>query len=335
MKDMDYAQCNILVRVREKQLLTNEQFRDMIYAQDENELRHLLSKTPYSAYLPEGGDPIEPVLAALDADEGKTLAWAAEIAPQPDVVAFFALRQDYHNLKVLCKEEILEQPAQSALLTGGLYSVDLLRQLVKTRSCESMPPEMVAAVQDVMDRSESHDDVQQVDVVFDRYYLRQILAIAQNLGDPEVLAFVQYNVDMFNVSVLLRANQQGYGRTFLQSVLSSAGAVRKHEWIEMRDKDLRKLTENLRHSPYSKEVEQAIDGESGLVSATAFDLVRDNALLDYLRKAKLKAFGPLPLLAYLYARELERKNLRIVLKSRRAGFRRAVAEQRLRYSYVV
>ena len=335
MKDIDYAQCNVKVRIEEKKLLTDGQLRELIYAGDGRELRHLLVKTPYDMYLSEDQDPIGSTLMGLETDGGRVLSWAREIAPEPQIVDIFGLRKEYHNLKVLCKEEILGVSADNMLLSGGMFSIDALRHAVKTGTSTLLPEEMLVAIRDVMDRSQEQKDVQQVDVVFDRYYLRQIAAIAAEMEEEAVLSFVQYNADLFNICVLLRANKQGYGRTFLQSVLSSAGKVAKSMWIEMRDKDLRALTNSLLHSPYSDEVRQAIESESGLVSIETFEIVRDNALTEYLKKAKLQAFGPLPLLAFLYAKETERKNMRIILKSRRAGFGRDVAERRLRYSYVI
>ena len=66
---------------------------------------------------------------------------------------------------------------------------------------------------------------------------------------------------------------------------------------------------------------------------TAFELLCDNALMDYIRAAKLRSFGAAHVTAYLAAMENETTAARMILTGRLAGLQPAVIRERLRETY--
>ena len=66
---------------------------------------------------------------------------------------------------------------------------------------------------------------------------------------------------------------------------------------------------------------------------TAFELLCDNALMDYIRAAKLRSFGAAHVSAYLAAMENETTAARMILTGRLAGLQPAVIRERLRETY--
>ena len=68
-------------------------------------------------------------------------------------------------------------------------------------------------------------------------------------------------------------------------------------------------------------------------SLTEFELLCDNALLDYVREAKRKSFGAAHVCAYLAAMESEITAARMILTGRLSGLEPGVIRERLRETY--
>lgn len=331
MKDIDFSQCNTIVRIEEGTLLSQATFDEMLRAHNDADFLRLMERTSYAHDYEAGGTTA--VLNALEKAPGQLTRWALGISPSRELVMLFALRQSYHNLKALSKASILHVDTRAMIHADGLYDVDTLARAVESRHSKALPPIMARAIADVMDRADQHGDVQQVDAVYDRYMLRQMRGIADELGDDTICDFVCYYADMYNISVLLRANRQRRSPSFMQSILSSAGAVNKKVWLAQYDRSADALSTNLLASRYAELLRAAVDAESGRISAARFERIKDNAYCAQLEGAKLTAFGPLPLLAYLYAKDSEWANLRMILKARRSGIDAAAVEERMRNSY--
>ena len=66
---------------------------------------------------------------------------------------------------------------------------------------------------------------------------------------------------------------------------------------------------------------------------TSFELACDNAVNEYLKKAKLVSYGPEALIAYIAAVEGEITAVRMILTGRLAGIEPQVIRERLRDLY--
>ena len=63
------------------------------------------------------------------------------------------------------------------------------------------------------------------------------------------------------------------------------------------------------------------------------DLETDNAFINRIKDAKLEVFGPLPIIAYLYAKENEVKNLRLILVGKENNLPISAIRERMRMNY--
>ena len=69
-------------------------------------------------------------------------------------------------------------------------------------------------------------------------------------------------------------------------------------------------------------------------SPQTFEKYADDALTDILKKAKLKAFGIEPLIAYYFAFETQTKCLRILTECKKNGVENKEITERMRELYV-
>ena len=66
-----------------------------------------------------------------------------------------------------------------------------------------------------------------------------------------------------------------------------------------------------------------------------FEQAIDNATETYLKQARFLVFGPLPVLAFISAKEIEVKNIRLVLTGKINNIESDIVRDRMRLDYAV
>ncbi|MDZ7835309.1 MAG: V-type ATPase subunit [Alkalibacterium sp.] len=69
------------------------------------------------------------------------------------------------------------------------------------------------------------------------------------------------------------------------------------------------------------------------MSTVNVDFETDNAYMEKMREARLESFGPMPVIAYLYAKETEVMNLRLILSGKENGLTADEIRERMRLNY--
>ncbi|QTJ37858.1 hypothetical protein FE324_03350 [Dolosigranulum pigrum] len=138
-------------------------------------------------------------------------------------------------------------------------------------------------------------------------------------------------MDFYNISTLIRAKRQNRGRNFLSTILSDAGSFNKKDLIRQADSGIDGLIDFIKRSRY-KAIVEALDLEDEHVSVV-LDRAFDNAYMTEMKKARLMTFGPLPVLAFLYAKETEVMNLRLILSGKENNIDTELIRERMRLSY--
>ena len=99
--------------------------------------------------------------------------------------------------------------------------------------------------------------------------------------------------------------------------MAKAAVAGEHDFIEY-----------ISHTKYS-------DAAQLLSSSTsAFEKWCDDEIIKYIQSAKMTAFGISPLIAYILAREMEIKAVRIILSGKHNNLPQETIRERLRETYV-
>lgn len=325
MLDIDYASINTAVRIRENDLLTKETFEGLLKAKDFSQAQQLLKSTAYRD-VPEDFEPL------LVAELAKTTDFVTEQVAGAPVAQIFSLIYTYHNLKVLLKNHLAGLELEHLLVQMGVFDLDELRHLVKTEQSEALPELLVQAVQDTCQEYREYGRLESVDVLLDRRYFKHLVAVARELADPAILNMVQAWVDLYNLNCIFRLRDKKLSRAFLMSVLSNEGQLKHTELIALaqanRYDDLLAL---LNETDYASALTGMIDQEGDL--NLSLELARDRVSHVYLDDARFEAFGFLPLLAYNYYKEMEVKNLRLILTGKMNDFDQSMLRERMRPIY--
>lgn len=332
MRDTDYKGINTLIRTYELRLLKKEDFERLIKADSLKAALEFLKGTDYEFDMEE-------VLHTkyfngfLMQHLAKVYADLAETAPQPELVDLFTLHYTYHNLKVLLKERFLGQNHSELLIPIGRVSVDSLRNLVETRESAIAHPIMVEAVRAVEEEYAESHRIEAVTVYMDTYFLRHLRALSDTLDNETITKITDLIIDMYNLSTVVRSQKQNKPRSHLYTMLSSAGSIKKQEIIDEAINGPAAVIRKLYNGQfYSLELEKIITDNS-TVNTLKLDKLMADLIHDVVSSGLYEAFGPMPLIGYLYAKETEVTNLRLVLVGKDNEISEEILRERVRQVY--
>ncbi|WP_375180177.1 V-type ATPase subunit [Enterococcus rotai] len=328
MKETVYNQINPLIRLKETELLSTAQYEQMLNANNTNELKEILKNTVYGTYMTS--DFAEQFEYIYSKEKGKLYEWLYKMAPEPEVITIYTSRMTFHNLKVLTKADLTGKNLDHLFIDDGRYSIETLKSAIRTGISTELPEALMNAVLEVLDYFQESSTLQAIDIIYDRNFLTFQKQLAEKLNNQDILTEVTAFIDLTNISTMARGIIQGQHENFLSTVLSSSGSIAKGRFLDYTEQTLASFTDFVSNTTYGGLVSSIISSETKELDLVAFEKVKDDYLTSLYDKAKIMAFGPLPLLAFLNAKEVEWKNLRLILVSKRSNFPVEVVRERMR-----
>lgn len=328
MKTYSYHELNPLIRLKELELLAPEIFDRLLTATDLNEVQQILSGTFYGDFLEE--DFAETFETNLQKSFNQLIAELIELAPEPEVIWIYTMRFTYHNLKAMMKAELLEQNFDELFLYDGFYSIEQIKSLVKTGQSNSLPTEISATVKAVKEHFSESNSLQGTDIIFDRDFLRNQKIVGEKLGYTALLSEITAFIDFTNMIILGRGIRQKRSKAFLSTVLSSQGSIPKEDLLAVLEQP-QTFADFVLNSHYGNEVSSAV--VDGQVDLAKLEKAKDDYLASLFEAYQVEAFGPLPMLALLHAKETEIKNLRLLVVGKKIGLEQSAIKERMRVTH--
>lgn len=314
MSERTYSQVNTGISVREASFLSPAQFDALLNSSDAEARANLLQGTAYALEA----DQLRQVQVVEQALMKHLLAeydWAYQLAPNPAVVDLFALKYTYHNLKVFLKERATGRDLNFLLLDAGPYSLAVLEQVAKTFSSENCPEFMAQEVAATWQEYVDYQDIRVLEIGMDLAYFDHLKRLAKDLDHPLLKSLVTLTIDCYNVITVERALSLKKPNSFMKQLLSDAGTLSAGEVIQCVEQGhLISWFQQVNPLPYDVELTRYEEQmRSGRVTAETVEYLEHVIKYRILEQASFETDGPLPLARYLFGKELEVKNLRLVL----------------------
>ena len=324
-----YHQLNPLIRLKENELLTPEVFQQLIEASDFKQLEAILAGTVYGTYLEENF--AKNFEKSLNQELLTTFSQLAEAAPNPDLIWIYTMRYTFHNLKVLTKAYYTKNNYDELYLPDGIYSAEELKGAVETGKSSVLPQSLLKSILEVREYMAESNIMQGIDVIYDRQFLTEQRRLADELDYPALTKEIISFIDLTNLTTALRCLEQKRTQGFMSTVLSSSGSIPKDTLMSFAEKGLPAFIDFLLASNYGDLLAPVFEGEE--IDYARLDLLKDDYLSSLFDGAQTIAFGPLPLLAFLNNKDIEVKNLRLILVGKRSGFTKEQIKERMRMTY--
>jgi len=232
-------------------------------------------------------------------------------------------RFDCYNLATLLKASYGGIDAQPYLVDLGNFSLDALETMVKEKNFKELSPLVRDKISYAIQQYESKPrNFPVFDFVFDQVQF-QILCEAMQEESGFLKGFFERMIDLINLRSFLRAKEIFSKEDFLKFIFLSGGRVETKFFTQAFEISAEEFQKEISSFGYGK-----IFGKAGI------DKNIDDYLTEYLKPAKSIVFTKEPLIGWLWAKEIELKNLGLLIRGK---FNRVPADwirAELRETYV-
>ena len=324
-----YHTVNPIIRIKENELLSKDTFEQLIQAPNFEKVAEILAPTVYGKYLGENFQ--YDFEKSLNQELVQTYGELIEIIPNPSLIWLYTMRYTIHNLKVLTKADKIKENYDYLFIPDGFFTMDELKAAIETGESSTLPVSVVKSIQEVRDYFEESRILQGIDVIYDRLYLSEQYHLAKSLKDEAILQAIVATIDLKNIMTTARCLLQKRSYAFMSAVISEYGSIDKELLLDFSTRPLSELIEFLLQSDYRDLIGPALSSEE--IDFSRLSVLTDNYLTTILQVAQTQAFGPLPLLAFLNAKDIEVTNLRLIIVGKRSGFTKEAIYERMRTLY--
>ena len=333
VKETVYAYAVGRIRVLETRLLDKIKLERMVEAPSIDEALRILAETDYANMVAELSDVYD-FEQILKAEIRNTYLLMQKINPEPHLTDLISLKYDIHNLKVLLKGKFLKEASDELLFPVGTIPLDKLKAIVAEENFQELPTALCAAVEQIIEEFHLSGDPQVIELFLDRTLYNMLIGNARDFRSAFLEGLFMREVDLTNIKSFLRIKRMGRNRNFLIKALLPYGSLPTDLFTNLLDEPLEFLTSRLAMSEYDAVVNEGVREWQKSGSMTYFEKLADDFLIDYLQQGKRKTFGLEPLVGYLYAKEIEVKNIRAILVGKINGLPIEAIRERLRNVYV-
>jgi len=310
------------VRVLETRILGRASYERLLDAESFEEQRRILSDTLYGRYL-EGVTTAEGVERALSEALDGVYDFLDEAELPPAVTRFFRVRYDFANLKAALKAQRFGVPVTGMLEELGTVDVEAFM-----RPLDELPAPLGPLAAELLDTEEGEAG-ENLDSAVDGAMFATLVEVARASKSSFLMGLAALMVDIANAKTVLRARIAEMPVAAVRELLIAGGTLPPAQLLDAYQLPVIDLVGVL-----AKNQNLASVGFAGSEDLRRLDVIADNIVVNYLRKARAVSIGPEPVIAYVLAREAEIVALRTVLLGKLSKIDPDVVRERLRDLYV-
>ena len=324
-KREDYLFLSSMLRAREPRMLSRDKAERMLDAPSYGECAKLLTDCGYEDMSQLSASEIDRALSRYRAEIFRELSLQA---PAKDLVDLFRVKYDYHNAKAMLKAEATGSEPLPVMSASGRVSPETMLAAYREERLHELPAPLARAIAEGRELLARTANPQLADFAMDRATFEELRALSAEKGDF-VKGYVSILADSTNLKSAVRTARLGKNADFLRLALVPGGKLDADRFASAGGEGLAALFNGSALAEAASLGAAAAEGGS----MTAFERACDNAVMSYLRGAKLVSFGEEAVLAYLAAVENEITAVRMILTGRLAGIAPQTIRERLRDLY--
>ncbi|NLO99483.1 MAG: V-type ATP synthase subunit C [Clostridiaceae bacterium] len=334
IKEEGYAYATARIRVRESKLLPLSRLERLFDITDSVDAIKLLAEAGYSGQDPDSGkEGTGDVEKLLTSELKKAYDFIEEIIPDPLVINLFRKRYDYLNAKFILKAEFLKIDAKETLSDMGTIEPARLLKLMTERKFEDVSEIFSQAILAAEEAFNKTGDPQLIDFILDNASYAEMLADAEKSEDPVLIKLINMLIDTANIRIFIRAKLLKKSEDFIRKAWIKNGSFKEENFEEIINEGLDKFFSVLKAVGYDKLAAQlnvAADKEDGI---SEIEKILDDFITLYLKDSKYVVMGVSPVIGYLFFKETEIKNARLIITGVKNKIPRETIKERLRLGY--
>ena len=272
--------------------------------------------------------------AALAKEQKRVADLVLSVVPEKEELEFLQFPADYHNAKTILKAEALEISPEPYLMGGGRVEPAELAVMVKERNFLFAPVRLRDAILETFEAYAKSKDPQEIDILLDRACYGEMLDAAKAEANDFVVGYVKLLMDILNVQTFVRVKQVGKPVAFLEKVFLEGGNIDLGTLKELYSEGYALIGEKLDLYGFGEVIGRGAEEAAEKGSFALMEKLCDDLKIKYMQGAKYVLAGIEPIAAFYIAKEMELKNLRMVLTGKLVGIPEETLKERLREAYV-
>ena len=330
MDKSKFIQSSTRLRVLEKEFLKSENFIRISETDTLEDALRSLSDTVYNKYINKLSSPTD-YEYILKEELTSFYDELFDISPSKIPVKLLTLKYFYHNLKVLIKEDIGKKDLKDLYMNIGDFDLKEYRDALLKGSRKNKYFELITRVEELY---EEKKDPQLIDIYLDDAYFTELLELARESKVDLFIKYAKNLIDFTNIRTLLRSKKQEKSPEFLMSIIIEGGNVREETYLDLLNREISSDTDAFKKLEIYKYIKEALDSFKERGNLSDFEREMDNYFIDLIKDVKYITYGPEVVFANALAKEIEIKNLRIILVSKLNGLDSEFIREKLRDTYV-
>lgn len=329
-----YGYAVACLKALENRLLDEAFFNRLVESPSLDGAIKVLGETPYSAVMMELKNAAE-FDSAIDAEQSRVFKELISFVPDEALVSLCRLIYDVHNVKVVLKGRMISQEGgqrRLELLTNlGNLEGDRVVLAIEGEEYSSLPWGLGDAVRSAWANWEQYHDSRAVETVIDRAYYEALQNIGASLKLDLVDRWIKARIDGDNLKSLLRLSRLQLDPSLILSFLHSGGTLDQARLRSLLSEPVENWARSLAWCNLSSLLLPFQEGGHFNTLLVNFERDLDNYITEVLAPSRYDAFGAVNVIRYLWAREVEARNLRMVLVSLANGVSHDVIRGLLRH----
>jgi V/A-type H+-transporting ATPase subunit C len=321
------------LRAMGNRLLDESAYQRILDSEDLESALKVLGETVYSSWIVDLKSSRD-FDQAIEAELLHVYSEIEKFVPDKRLVEVCRLPYDFHNIKVLIKSHILQKEGKDRrfnLLTplGNIPKDDLI-MAVESEDYRLLPYGLHTVLPGSLALWEQTKDILEVEKDLDNQQYALILRMVVETGIASAIAWAKAKIDAENLRNGVRLRRVGMDVSSAASYFHDGGFISKERLLALLPEPLEgwaKLICFADAGVLLGEMKELGDMNHVLVE---MERLLDNYITGVLSKAKYGAFSEDNVMQYLWSKEIEAKNVRILLVSVANNTNRELARGLLR-----
>ncbi len=312
------------IRAMENSLFTKQKMLQMADAKNMDDAMRIFADSAYGKHtVKDHHDFGEMIHKHLE----ETYQGVSGLIPGEALIDIFLYKNDFHNIKVLLKEEVSEVDGKDLLSESGTVPIDDLRKSLRERNYIGLSHIDGHAVEEAVAMYAKTKDSRHIDIILDKAYLGAVSKASKEMGHDYLIRYVELIADIHNLKIALRIKNSRRSIELFEEAILPGGGLSKNELLRAFRGE--SLVVGFKDTPYGEFCEKHME-----LGFTKFEKACDDYLMNYIKDAKYKTMTIEPIMGFILAKQMEAISLRIILTCKLHDVAPEVIRERVREAYV-
>jgi V/A-type H+-transporting ATPase subunit C len=249
----------------------------------------------------------------LNQELKKSFSFLEKILPEKEILNFFRLKYDFHNLKVFLKT-FSKKPTpekQDLFIDLNQITPNDFKEMIEQNKFFKFPSAIQEPIEQAVRNFKKNFNNKILADELDKILLSYLKRLAEQCKISLLQKISEIYLDFYQIMILVRAKIRGSEVEKKEEVFSGGGTLEKKFFVKASALSLDDFQKELEKTVYYSFI-QGIEQLKKHSTYLYLEREQDKFILNFTERAKYCHLGPDPIIRYLLVKEREIKNLRMI-----------------------